>query len=43
MFCNQCGEEVPEDSKFCPFCGASNHQKAQESAHFRTNRKKRVF
>lgn len=23
MFCNQCGEEVPEDSKFCPFCGAS--------------------
>lgn len=23
MYCNQCGEEVPEDSKFCPFCGAS--------------------
>jgi len=22
MFCNQCGKEIPENSKFCNFCGA---------------------
>lgn len=23
MFCNKCGKEIPNDSAFCPFCGAN--------------------
>jgi hypothetical protein len=23
MFCTNCGSEIPDDSEFCPFCGAS--------------------
>ena len=23
MFCKNCGKEIPEDSKFCPFCGCN--------------------
>lgn len=22
MFCNQCGKEIPDDTTFCPYCGA---------------------
>ena len=22
MFCNQCGKEIPDDTMFCPYCGA---------------------
>lgn len=33
MFCNQCGEEVPEDSKFCPFCGASTVKKQKKDSN----------
>lgn len=22
MFCNQCGQQIPNDSRFCPVCGA---------------------
>ena len=23
MFCNKCGKNIPDDSTFCPNCGAS--------------------
>ena len=23
MYCSQCGEKIPDDSKFCPKCGAA--------------------
>ncbi len=23
MFCNSCGKEIPDDSTFCPLCGAA--------------------
>ena len=26
MFCVQCGKNIPDDSKFCMFCGASSQQ-----------------
>lgn len=22
MFCNQCGQKLPDDARFCPDCGA---------------------
>ena len=25
MFCQNCGKELGEDAKFCPYCGASTH------------------
>lgn len=43
MFCNQCGEEVPEDSKFCPFCGASIIKKPKKVPISEPTEKKRVF
>lgn len=24
MFCNNCGKEITEDAKFCPYCGQAN-------------------
>ncbi len=30
MFCKQCGKEIPENSNFCIYCGAS--QAAAEPA-----------
>lgn len=26
MFCSKCGAQIPENSKFCPSCGAANAQ-----------------
>lgn len=30
MKCKFCGEEMPENGKFCPFCGADNSQMPEE-------------
>lgn len=24
MYCNNCGKEITEDAKFCPYCGQAN-------------------
>ena len=32
MFCNKCGKEMPDDSKFCPACGAAVGSDADETA-----------
>ena len=31
MFCLKCGKQIPEESVFCPFCGAQQGAGAQES------------
>ena len=23
MFCEKCGKEIPDSTKFCPYCGAA--------------------
>lgn len=30
MFCMKCGKKLPDDSKFCPFCGAPSDHGAQK-------------
>ncbi len=30
MFCMKCGKKLPDDSKFCPFCGAPSDYGAQK-------------
>ena len=32
MFCTHCGKTLPEDTSFCPVCGAANEMAAQEAA-----------
>lgn len=32
MFCKNCGQQLPEESKFCPNCGAENTAPAAENA-----------
>lgn len=32
MFCLKCGKQIPEDSVFCPFCGAKQDAAAQGAA-----------
>lgn len=32
MNCKFCGEEMPDDGKFCPYCGLDNQSDAPESA-----------
>ena len=34
MFCTKCGKKIPEDSMFCPFCGAPS-QKSGSHSHER--------
>ena len=24
MFCTKCGKQIPDSTKFCPYCGANN-------------------
>lgn len=36
MYCNECGKEIADNSKFCNFCGA--HQKAQENKTLEGNK-----
>lgn len=26
MFCRNCGENIPNDSQYCPSCGAPQHE-----------------
>ena len=33
MFCNQCGKEIPDDSKFCESCGSSLIPLTQEKTN----------
>lgn len=30
MYCKHCGKEIPQDSKFCPDCGASSQETTQQ-------------
>ena len=30
MFCRKCGKELPDDSKFCPYCGMSVNLESEE-------------
>ena len=30
MYCPNCGKEIPDESKFCPECGYTITQKAEE-------------
>ena len=30
MFCRKCGKELPDDSKFCPYCGMSVNLENEE-------------
>lgn len=32
MYCFKCGKEIPENSVFCPFCGAQLNNAAQPAA-----------
>ncbi|MBQ8170830.1 MAG: zinc-ribbon domain-containing protein [Oscillospiraceae bacterium] len=32
MYCNQCGNIIPENSMFCTFCGARNTTEAENTA-----------
>ena len=32
MFCEKCGKEIPDSTKFCPYCGAPV-SKAQDFGH----------
>src|SRR5437879_2083091 len=37
MFCNQCGNEVPESSRFCGACGASLAMEREASSNLTSN------
>lgn len=30
MFCNQCGKKLPDDAKFCTYCGAQIHRESAD-------------
>ena len=30
MFCMKCGKDIPDNSKFCPLCGADLKEKEQK-------------
>ena len=32
MFCKECGEQIDDDSKFCPECGAAQEQRPEADA-----------
>lgn len=29
MFCGNCGKKIPDNVKFCPFCGNKNEKKTE--------------
>lgn len=33
MFCRSCGKEIPEGTKFCPYCGASQNGVSSTNAN----------
>ena len=35
MFCKKCGQEIPEGSKYCPFCGISLEENVNNKATFK--------
>ncbi|MBR3740250.1 MAG: zinc ribbon domain-containing protein [Clostridia bacterium] len=41
MYCVKCGKEIPNDSKFCPLCGAAVEESASVSQKTEAPKKKR--
>ena len=35
MYCRRCGQEIPEDAKFCPHCGMNLNESANQKATFK--------
>ena len=38
-FCKQCGKEISQDARYCPYCGADQFSQAQSVVHKEIERK----